>query len=83
MLVILVIVEVPRILLHGIVDAQVARIHLLGPQRMRIQLPIDLPPLPTGLALDPDLLDVLAADDIVPVAVRLAPRGLGRRQEVA
>jgi hypothetical protein len=81
MLIVIVVVQVPRVLLDR-VDAQRRRINLLGPQRVGVKMPVDLAFLLAVGLCQPDALDVGALGDEVPLAVRLAGVGLGLGEEV-
>lgn len=67
-LVLFVVIEVPAILLY-LVDAELGRINLFGAKTEVIKLASDLAVRLALFVLDPDILNIGAVYDVIPLAV--------------
>ena len=81
MLVVGCIVKITAVLLDMRIDAQRAWVNLLGAQCKVFQLPFNLSFLLAVGILNPDILNIGALGDVMPVGVRSASMLLGGREE--
>ncbi len=80
MLVVSIVIEVTTVLLDTWVDAQLACVDLLGPQMVILEMAIDRLDI-LAVLHDSHGLDILALDDVVPVAIWATGRWLWLREE--
>ena len=79
-LVILVVIKITTVLLDIRINAKRAGVHLLHAQIIGLELAVDLTLLSTISTCDPGALDILAANNMVPVRAGTAGMLLGQRE---